>query len=97
MSGKVKVRLKSGAIETASSIVVPVGAVFADASDQKFVWVVDPESQRVKKQPVKVGPVVRQGLLVEGLTTGTWIVTAGVHFLQDNQEIRLPESAKGVS
>jgi RND family efflux transporter MFP subunit len=97
MSGKVKVRLKSGAMETASSMVVPTGAVFVDTADQKFVWVVDPESKRVKKQPVKVGPVVRQGLLVEGLTPGTWIVTAGVHFLQDNQEVRLPEAAKGVS
>jgi RND family efflux transporter MFP subunit len=97
MSGKVKVRLKSGAIETAKGMVVPVGAVFADASDQKFVWVVDAQSNRVTKQPVTIGPVVRQGLLVEGLTPGTWIVTAGVHFLQDNQEVRLPETAAGVS
>ena len=74
-----------------------MSAVFADASDQKFVWVVDSQSNRVTKQAVKVGQVVRQGLLVEGLTPGVWIVTAGVHFLQDNQEVRLPEPAAGVS
>lgn len=90
MSGSVRIRLKPGAMGTADSMVVPAGAVFADASDQKFVWVVDPQSRRVSRTPVTVGRVIREGLLVEGLTPGTWVVTAGVHFLQDDQVVRLP-------
>ena len=97
MSGKVHIRLKSGILETVHGSVVPATAVFADETNQKFVWVVDPQSHRVSRQVVQVGPVVRRGLLVEGLTPGTWIVTAGVHVLHDNQEVRLPPTDGGAS
>ncbi|MCE9591666.1 MAG: efflux RND transporter periplasmic adaptor subunit [Planctomycetes bacterium] len=97
MSGKVHIRLKTGALETANGMTVPVTAVFADASNQKFVWVVDAQSRRVSRKSVQVGHVVRQGVLVEGLTPGMWIVTAGVHTLQDNQEVRLPQTDGGAS
>lgn len=95
MSGKVHIRLKAGALETANGLAVPATAVFTDASNQRFVWVVDPQSKRVSRRSVQVGLVVRQGVLVEGLTPGTWIVTAGVNILQDNQEVRLPQTDGG--
>lgn len=95
MSGKVRIRLKDGALTTATGMVVPASAVFADTSGQKYVWTVDPQSRRVSRKPVQVGPTMQQGLLLQGLATGTWVVTAGTHFLQDNQEVRLPATDGG--
>jgi multidrug efflux pump subunit AcrA (membrane-fusion protein) len=90
MSGKVRIRLKPGAMGTAGGMIVPVAAVFANEQDQKFVWVVDPQTKRVNRKQVQVTRVLPQGLLIEGLTPGTWVVNAGVHFLTENQEVRLP-------
>lgn len=97
MSGKVRVRLKDGALTTATGMVVPAGAVFSDASGQKYVWTVDPQSRRISRKPVQVGPTLQHGLLLQGLTSGMWVVTAGTHFLQDNQEVRLPATDGGKS
>lgn len=97
MSGKVHIRLKAGALGTVSGIVVPVTAVFADESNQQFVWMVDANSKRVTRKPVKTLRALPQGLMVEGLMPDLWVVTSGVHFLTDNQEVRLPAGDGGAS
>jgi RND family efflux transporter MFP subunit len=90
MSGRVRVRLKEGVFGTDRGLVVPAGAVFSDEKNQKYVWVVDAASKRVKRTAVTVNRVLSQGLLVEGLSEGAWVVQAGVNLLTDNQQVRLP-------
>lgn len=74
-------------------LVVPPGAVFTDeAGKQAYVWVVDEGSKRVARQAVTAGKPTSVGLAIaEGLKPGQWVVTAGVHSLRDNQEVRLLE------
>ena len=72
-------------------LVVPPSAVFtADAGQQSYVWVVDEGSQKVTRRAVKTGKLTPVGIAVtEGLKPGEWVVTAGVHSLRENQEVRI--------
>lgn len=74
-------------------LAVPPGAIFTDETGkQAYVWVVDEGSKRVARQAVTVGKPTSVGLAVaEGLKPGQWVVTAGVHSLRDNQEVRILE------
>lgn len=75
--------------ETASTHqVVPATAVF-DRDDQRFVWLYDPTSEVIHAQPVTVLGTTPYGLSVSGLKLDQWIVTAGVHYLEENQRVRL--------
>ena len=72
-------------------LVVPPSAVFtADAGQQSYVWVVEEGSQKVTRRAVKTGKLTPVGIAVtEGLKPGEWVVTAGVHSLRENQEVRI--------
>ena len=76
---------------------VPVNAVFSpDDIDKTYVWIIDEKSKQVKKQEVTKGKLTDYGILItEGLDTGVWIATAGVHDLREGMEVRiLEEKAK---
>lgn len=72
--------------------VLPVEALVKDNSSTPFVWVVSPSDHRVQKRsihPVELSPA---GVEVEGdLRPGEWVITAGVHQLQDDQQVRILE------
>jgi RND family efflux transporter MFP subunit len=72
-------------------LVVPPGAVFAaDAGQQSYVWVVDEGSKKAARREVKTGKLTPAGMAVsEGLKPGEWVVTAGVHSLRENQEVKI--------
>jgi hypothetical protein len=53
------------------------------------VWIYDPESKAVHAQNVKVLGTTPYGLSVSGVKLEQWIVTAGVHYLEENQQVRL--------
>ncbi|WP_211354025.1 efflux RND transporter periplasmic adaptor subunit [Thiohalocapsa marina] len=77
---------QSGAGETA--VRIPLKAVLAGPDGAPTVWVVDPDSARVSRRPITVGPVSGADLLVrEGLKPGERIVTAGVHHLRDGMRV----------
>jgi len=68
---------------------IPLKAVLAGPEGQPSVWVVDPESTRVARRPIEVGPVDGADILVlSGLEPGERIVTAGVHQLRDGMRVR---------
>ncbi len=73
---------------------VPVGAVFTpDAETQSHVWVIKPTEGDLgvlERRPVKTGDLTRLGVLItEGLSAGEWIVTAGVHSVEEGQTVRI--------
>jgi len=74
--------------EEASGYVIPVGALIGEATGNvSKVWVVDP-SNTVRSREVTVGRVTPGGVqIVEGLTAGDIIATAGVHTLTEGQQV----------
>lgn len=81
-----------------SGIVIPETAVFSpENSDTTYVWVIDDQAKTVNKRQVKVGELLDTGIAItDGLTPGEWIATAGVHYLQEGQQVRIQsETPKG--
>jgi len=72
---------------------VPVDAIFSpDDIDKTYVWIIDEKSKQVTKQEVTTGRLSNTGILVtDGLETGVWIATAGVHNLREGMEVRILE------
>ncbi len=73
---------------------VPVGAVFTPSTEtQSHVWVIQPTEGDLgvlERRPVKTGDLTRLGVLItEGLSAGEWIVTAGVHSVEEGQTVRI--------
>ncbi len=77
----------------AQDLIVPPGALFSDdAGQQSFVWVVDSSSRKVARRAVKTGELTPVGIRVmEGLKVDEWVVTAGIHSLEENQEVKIPQ------
>ena len=75
----------------ARDVIVPPGAVFTDAAGEKsYIWVVDEGSQKVARRPVTTGELTPEGIrIAKGLKLGEWVVTAGVHSLQDGQQVKI--------
>lgn len=74
-----------------NTIVVPASAVGEDANGQ-FVFLVEGEADRanVKKQTITIGELTPDGFQVlNGLTVGQKIATAGLQTLLDGQEVKL--------
>ncbi|XPV74725.1 MAG: efflux RND transporter periplasmic adaptor subunit [Desulfovibrio sp.] len=76
--------------EKTDKVQVPVSAVFSDSQGDKiYIWLID-DKNRVQKKAVKTG--MMNGSTIEILSTlpaNPTIVSTGVHFLTDNQEIRI--------
>lgn len=72
---------------------VPVSAIFSpDDIDKTYVWIIDEKSKKVTKHEVTTGKLTDYGILItEGLDTGVWIATAGVHNLREGMEVRILE------
>jgi multidrug efflux pump subunit AcrA (membrane-fusion protein) len=85
-----KVRLRVAAGDEPSPFVVPVQALFNRGGKTSRIWVFDPEIGVVRQQAVSARNLTPEGVEITGeLTPGQWIVTAGVHHLQDGQKVRL--------
>lgn len=78
---------------TGSDYAVPLSAVTAEA-DQPYVWVVDTTTSQVHKRNVQLGAFGQEQVpVVEGLQGDEWVVVAGVHLLQEGQEVRAVDRA----
>ncbi|MCB1111753.1 MAG: efflux RND transporter periplasmic adaptor subunit [Chlamydiales bacterium] len=68
---------------------VPLSALFTDPDETTtYVWVWDPETQKVGKRAVVKGQLTKRGILItEGLLPNEWVVTAGVDFLKEGQPV----------
>jgi len=72
---------------------IPLSAVVSDVGGKKAVWVIDEKTKTVKRCEVTSGKLTSTGMLVQGLKTGVWIATAGVHYLEDGQQVRILSDA----
>lgn len=75
-------------------VIVPLKSIFS-STDAKttYVWLYNQDSQTVTKHQVQKGNLIDQGVTItQGLKSGDWIATAGVHFLTEGQKVRLLES-----
>ena len=74
------------------AIVVPAKAVGEDDRG-RFVFLVEPINEdegAVRKQPVRIGRLTAEGFeVLEGLTAGQSVATAGLQTLLDGQRVRL--------
>ena len=70
---------------------IPVSAVFsAEAADKSFVWVIDDADKTVSRREVVSGDLTDRGIQISsGLKQGEWIATAGVHYLQAGQKVKI--------
>lgn len=80
--------------ERRRGVYVPVGAVFTpDTETQSHVWVIEPTEADLgvlKRRPVQTGELTEVGVLItDGLSAGEWVVTAGVHSVQEGQTVRI--------
>ena len=68
-----------------------MSAVFTPETEkQNYVWVVDESAGTVSRRAITTGDLTPGGVkVVEGLQPGEWIVTAGVHSLEEGQKVRL--------
>ena len=75
---------------TETRFVVPAGAVATADDGSMFVWVVDPQSNKVHARKIDVGSVAGQGgIVIEGgINTGDRIVVAGVSHLRESEKVR---------
>lgn len=73
---------------------VPAIAVVSDKANGSFVWLVDQESMRVKRQSVTPGePVGGDRVSIQdGLESGDTVATSGISHLKEGMEVRtMPE------
>ena len=76
-------------------IEIPASAVFAGVDPQQsFVWVIDEQTKRLSRREVQIRQPSRYGVLVrEGLMPGEWIVIAGVHSVNEGEQVRILDAA----
>jgi RND family efflux transporter MFP subunit len=85
---------------TAAGIPIPLDMVPVDGVGQYYVWLVKKSSDgttRVHRQNVKVGEMTSNDILVmEGVKPGEQIAAAGVHLLEEGQQVRTLNSPKDI-
>lgn len=93
MAGKATVTAELPPERLKEGITVLPSAVFSDNdSQQSYVWVFDESTQLVSRQEVTVDRFSKYGVVVtDGLNSGDWVVTAGVHSLTEGQQVSLLE------
>ena len=89
MTATVVAQLFADESASSAAITVPVSAVIADGDKQATVWIVDEKTMTASPKNVTTGTMVGSSILVEGLTAGDRIVTAGASFLRKNMKVTL--------
>ena len=79
------------------TFVVPVSSIINDP-DGTFVFVAEPNGGDgeavVSRRPVQLGELSQQGVeVVDGVSVGDRIITAGVSVIRDGQRVLIPESS----
>lgn len=99
MTGEAVITKRIKKDEKPLPVIIPIASTFSkQAMDNTFVWVIDPQTKTVSKRQVVLGEASSTGVQVkEGLEPGEWIVTAGVQFLKEGQQVQLLKSKQEVN
>jgi len=74
-------------------VLLPLSALAREGANAA-VWVVDPKTSKVKLRAVTVGQFREDGVTVTaGLHPGDVVVTAGVHKLRADQQVRVSQAS----
>lgn len=67
---------------------LPLAAITAD-NGSTYVWVLDPATSTVHRQPVTAGPYRENDVpILDGLRAGSWVIAGGTHLLREGQKVR---------
>jgi len=78
-----------GTASATPGFLVPVSAIFGDEAGNENVWVLEKDSNKIRKVRVKLGEPSDDGIwVVSGLQAGDQIITAGTHFISEEQRVR---------
>ncbi|MEM1114477.1 MAG: efflux RND transporter periplasmic adaptor subunit [Pseudomonadota bacterium] len=70
-------------------LVVPISALFSEEQNS-LVWVIEESTGLVSKRAVVLGEPTEDGqTIANGINEGEWVVTAGVSFLFEGQQVRI--------
>lgn len=95
MTGTVRGRGDAAAVSDTPGHVIPASAIL-ERGDKHLIWVYDSAAKVVRSREVQVLGTSPFGINVSGVEPGDWVVTAGVHYLEENQAVRLiTEETKG--
>jgi RND family efflux transporter MFP subunit len=76
-------------VEIRSLYFLPVEALQATPDRSSFVWVLDPKESTVQRRPVRIGTLSGRSIQVlEGLSEGDRVITAGAAYLADGELVR---------
>lgn len=91
MNTGVTITLKTG---LKNKLCVPLNAVYEKSGDS-FVWIYQPDKGVVNSRKVTAGQLTGNNLITitSGVKAGEQVVSAGVHQLQENQEVEILEPA----
>ncbi len=68
---------------------LPSHAAFADEAGNPHVWVVDAETMKVQRKPVKLGTLAGDEVeILEGLADGDLVAVSGVGQLREGMQVR---------
>ena len=74
-------------------VLLPLSAL-ACQGDKPAVWIVDPKTSKVRLRDVTVGHYREDGVTITaGLAAGDVVVTAGVHKLRSDQQVRVAQAS----
>lgn len=86
MTSTIEVLEKNSSNKT---LFLPLSAVFTDASNNSFIWLVD-TNNKVKKQKVTTGRLEKDSIEIkEVLKNNSKVVISGVRFLKENDQIKV--------
>lgn len=71
-------------------IILPITALL-EQDGKAYVWVAEAETQTVHRREIEIISRSDQSFIAAGISQGQHIVRAGVHSLQDGQQVRLAE------
>ncbi len=89
MAGKAYGKGRRDEAGTPEGFEIPVTSIF-EKDGKSFVWIIDEKNSTVHLKEVKTLELTNLGIRVEGdLRSGDRIATAGVHYLEEGQKVRL--------
>jgi membrane fusion protein, multidrug efflux system len=90
MAGKARGSITKSASLT-NTLTVPASSLFTHDSDHKsYVWVIDTKTLQVHQHHVRIGELTPTGVsILDGLTSGEWVVTAGIHSLSEGEKVTI--------